>query len=90
MLAGGQRVLADEAPAAYYVEPALVGVESARVAGDGFAFALGPPDLRGSGKEREDVAGMALAQEKLDWTPKVGLEDGLKETIAYFKHLLST
>jgi UDP-glucuronate decarboxylase len=26
-----------------------------------------------------------LAKEKLDWVPKVSLEDGLKETIAYFK-----
>lgn len=29
-----------------------------------------------------------LAKQKLDWKPKVGLEDGLKETIAYFKKLL--
>jgi len=32
---------------------------------------------------------IALAQSKLGWTPKVALEDGLKETIAYFKSLLS-
>jgi UDP-glucuronate decarboxylase len=31
---------------------------------------------------------VALAKEKLDWTPKVTLEDGLKETLAYFKNLL--
>lgn len=31
---------------------------------------------------------IALAQERLGWTPKVGLEDGLKETIAYFKSSL--
>ncbi len=30
-----------------------------------------------------------LAKQKLDWKPKVGLEDGLKETIAYFKKLLN-
>lgn len=29
-----------------------------------------------------------LAKEKLSWQPKVSLEDGLKETIAYFKKLL--
>ena len=30
-----------------------------------------------------------LAQEKLGWAPKVGLEDGLKETIAYFRRTLA-
>jgi len=29
-----------------------------------------------------------LAQAKLGWTPKISLEDGLKETIAYFRMLL--
>jgi len=29
-----------------------------------------------------------LAKEKLGWAPKVGLEDGLKETIAYFRRTL--
>jgi UDP-glucuronate decarboxylase len=28
------------------------------------------------------------AQSLLDWTPKVGLEDGLRETVSYFKGLL--
>jgi UDP-glucuronate decarboxylase len=32
---------------------------------------------------------IALATARLDWRPKVSLEDGLKETIAYFKRLLS-
>ena len=32
---------------------------------------------------------IALAKSNLGWEPKVGLEDGLKETIAYFKELLS-
>jgi UDP-glucuronate decarboxylase len=31
-----------------------------------------------------------LAQQELGWAPKVGLEDGLKETIAYFRKLLAT
>ena len=31
---------------------------------------------------------IALAREKLGWEPKVRLEDGLKETIAYFRKLL--
>jgi nucleoside-diphosphate-sugar epimerase len=29
-----------------------------------------------------------LAQEKLDWQPAVALEDGLKETIRYFRNTL--
>ena len=33
---------------------------------------------------------ISLAKSKLDWTPKVSLEDGLKETIAYFRVLLNT
>lgn len=32
---------------------------------------------------------ITLAKAKLDWEPKVGLEDGLKETIAYFRDLLN-
>lgn len=31
---------------------------------------------------------ISLAREKLDWSPKVALEDGLKETFAFFKKLL--
>jgi UDP-glucuronate decarboxylase len=31
---------------------------------------------------------ISLAKSKLDWTPKVQLEDGLKETIAYFRKVL--
>jgi len=30
-----------------------------------------------------------LAKAKLGWEPKVNLEDGLKETIAYFKKVLA-
>ena len=30
-----------------------------------------------------------LAKSKLGWTPKVNLEDGLKETIAYFKKVVA-
>ncbi|GHT80543.1 NAD-dependent dehydratase [Spirochaetia bacterium] len=30
---------------------------------------------------------ITLAKQKLNWQPKVSLEDGLKETIAYFKHI---
>jgi UDP-glucuronate decarboxylase len=32
---------------------------------------------------------ITLAKSQLDWEPKVALEDGLKETIAYFRKLLS-
>jgi len=33
---------------------------------------------------------VSLAKAKLNWEPKVKLEDGLKETIAYFRKLLQT
>jgi len=33
---------------------------------------------------------IALAKAKLGWQPKVALDDGLKETIAYFRQLLAT
>ena len=32
---------------------------------------------------------ITLAKAKLDWTPTVNLEDGLKETVQYFRTLLS-
>jgi UDP-glucuronate decarboxylase len=31
---------------------------------------------------------ISLAKEKLDWEPKVGLEEGLKKTIGYFEERL--
>jgi UDP-glucuronate decarboxylase len=37
-------------------------------------------------KQRQPI--IDLAKEKLDWEPKVNLEDGLKETIAYFKKII--
>jgi len=37
---------------------------------------------------RQRQPDIALAQDKLGWQPKVALEDGLKETIAYFRRLL--
>jgi len=37
---------------------------------------------------RQRQPNIALAKEKLGWVPEVQLEDGLKETIAYFKKLL--
>jgi UDP-glucuronate decarboxylase len=36
---------------------------------------------------RQRQPDISLAQKTLDWTPKVPLEDGLKETIGYFRHL---
>jgi UDP-glucuronate decarboxylase len=32
---------------------------------------------------------ITLAKNRLGWQPKVALEDGLKETIAYFRRLLA-
>lgn len=32
---------------------------------------------------------ITLARDRLQWEPKVGLEDGLKETIAYFRRTLA-
>ena len=31
---------------------------------------------------------ISLAKEKLNWEPTIALEDGLKETIEYFKRIL--
>ena len=38
---------------------------------------------------RQRQPDISLARQSLGWTPKVSLEDGLKETIAYFRALLS-
>jgi UDP-glucuronate decarboxylase len=43
-----------------------------------------PPD-----DPRQRKPEIALARGRLGWTPTVGLEDGLKETISYFKTLLA-
>jgi len=37
---------------------------------------------------RQRQPNISLAKDKLDWEPKVNLEDGLKETIAYFRKTL--
>ena len=42
-----------------------------------------PPD-----DPRQRKPDITLARDRLGWTPTVGLEDGLKETISYFKKLL--
>ena len=38
---------------------------------------------------RQRKPDIALAKKELDWTPSIALEDGLKETIAYFDRILS-
>ena len=38
---------------------------------------------------RQRQPDITLAREALAWSPRVSLEDGLKETIAYFQHLLA-
>lgn len=37
---------------------------------------------------RQRQPDITLARQKLGWEPKIGLEDGLKDTIAYFRKLL--
>jgi UDP-glucuronate decarboxylase len=32
---------------------------------------------------------ISMARQKLGWSPKVTLDDGLKETVAYFRHILN-
>jgi UDP-glucuronate decarboxylase len=39
---------------------------------------------------RQRKPDITLAKAKLDWTPKMQLDDGLNQTIAYFKKLLAT
>jgi len=46
-------------------------------------FELPPDDPK---QRRPDIT---LAKTKLQWEPIISLEDGLKETIAYFKHFIS-
>jgi UDP-glucuronate decarboxylase len=38
---------------------------------------------------RQRQPDIALAARELDWRPKVALDDGLRETVAYFRHLLA-
>jgi UDP-glucuronate decarboxylase len=44
-----------------------------------------PPD-----DPRQRMPDIKMARSRLGWEPTVGLEDGLKETIAYFKKLLAS
>jgi UDP-glucuronate decarboxylase len=37
---------------------------------------------------RQRQPDITLAKKSLDWSPRVSLEDGLKETIAYFKKVV--
>jgi len=39
---------------------------------------------------RQRCPDITLAKAKLQWEPKVSLEDGLKETIMYFKHFIAS
>jgi UDP-glucuronate decarboxylase len=38
---------------------------------------------------RQRQPDISLAARELDWRPKVALDDGLRETVAYFRHLLA-
>jgi UDP-glucuronate decarboxylase len=37
---------------------------------------------------RQRQPDISLARKRLDWSPTVSLEDGLRETVSYFRHLL--
>jgi UDP-glucuronate decarboxylase len=39
---------------------------------------------------RQRQPDISLAKSRLDWSPKVGLEDGLRETVGYFRSLTGT
>jgi UDP-glucuronate decarboxylase len=45
----------------------------------------GPLPMDDPRQPRPDIG---LAREKLGWEPKVGLDDGLRETITYFHRTL--
>jgi UDP-glucuronate decarboxylase len=38
---------------------------------------------------RQRQPDISLAKEKLGWAPRVHLDDGLRETVAYFQKLLA-
>ncbi|GAB3022871.1 MULTISPECIES: UDP-glucuronic acid decarboxylase family protein [Oleiagrimonas] len=38
---------------------------------------------------RQRQPDIAMARDKLDWEPRVGLDDGLRETVRYFRQLLT-
>lgn len=56
-----------------------------RLTGSRSALAWRPLPADDPAQRRPDIA---KAQSALDWTPQVSLEDGLKETIAYFRRVL--
>jgi UDP-glucuronate decarboxylase len=39
---------------------------------------------------RQRQPDISLARNMLGWEPKVTVEDGLRETISYFRHLLAS
>jgi dTDP-glucose 4,6-dehydratase len=43
------------------------------------------PDMRGEGDPQRRRPDISRAEEILEWTPKVSLEEGLLKTIEYFK-----
>jgi UDP-glucuronate decarboxylase len=58
-----------------------------RLTGSKSRIAYKPLPIDDPKRRRPDIA---LAREKLAWNPTVSLEDGLRETIAYFRKLLAS
>jgi UDP-glucuronate decarboxylase len=52
----------------------------------GAGFLGSPPLPQDDPKQRKPD--ISLARERLDWQPRIGLEEGLERTIAYFRSAL--
>ncbi len=63
-----------------------LGKEIIRLTKSKSSLEFHPQPLDDPKRRRPDIS---LAEEQLGWKPKVGLEEGLKKTIQYFKDLLS-
>jgi UDP-glucuronate decarboxylase len=63
-----------------------IAQEIIRLTGSNSRLEFLPPPVDDPKRRQPDIS---LAKERLDWAPKVGLEEGLTKTIQYFRELLS-